>query len=199
MDTLRNRADKYLSTMALQANAEANSTQASPTVPAKENKRGSSAVASNAKAKPTTTTPTKANNDKTATKTSAAKNKVTKTTPVKGVTNAGVKKRSGPAPKGKIALKTEAKGKKEEVEEAECDGAIESRPIYLIDVIRYNRRSNGPMGIKRVRRWISQAYKVKAFGMEYPIEGLGDIFTMAHDFKSSQASTMLNLFFVNRL
>ena len=104
--------------MALQANAEAGTTQASPTVPAKENKRGSSAAASNAKAKSTPTTPAKTNNEKATTKTSATKNKVTKTTPVKAKTNAGVKKRPATAvgAKGKMALKTEAKGKKEEVE-----------------------------------------------------------------------------------
>ena len=179
--------------MALQANAEANFTQASPTVPAKENKRGSSAVASNAKAKSTTTTPTKANNDKAATKTSAAKNEVTKITPVNGVTNAGVKKRSTPAPK------TKAKGKKEEVEEAGCDGAIESCPIYLIDVIRYSLSSNGPISIKRVRRRTSQAYKMEAFGMKCPIEGLEDIFATPHCFRFSQTSTILNVFFVHRL
>ncbi|KAK0508102.1 hypothetical protein JMJ35_009186 [Cladonia borealis] len=114
MDTLRNMAEKYLSTMALQA--QAGTTQDSPTVPAKENKRGSSAAASSAKAKSTPTTPTKTNNDKATTKTSATKNKATKTTPVKAKTNAGVKKRTAPAvgAKGKMGIKAEANGKKVE-------------------------------------------------------------------------------------
>ena len=108
-------AEKYLSTMALQANAEGNSVQASPTTPATENKRGSSATASTAKAKSTPTTPTKTNNEKAATKTSATKNKVAKNTPTKAKTNAGVKKRIGAtAAKAKMALKTEKKGKKVE-------------------------------------------------------------------------------------
>ena len=109
-------ADKYLSTMAFQANAQESTTQASPSVPATGNKRGSSAAAPNAKAKSTTTTPTKANNDQAATKTSAPKNKATKANPVKAKTNSGVKKRSATAvgAKAKMALKTEAKGKKEE-------------------------------------------------------------------------------------
>ena len=108
MDTLRNMADKYLSTMALQANAEGNSAQASPTVPAKEHKRGSSAAASSAKAKSTPTTPTKANNGKATIKTPTTKDK---NTPTKAKTNAGVKKRSATAigAKGKMALKTKAK------------------------------------------------------------------------------------------
>ena len=104
-------AEKYLSTMALQANAEGNSTQASPAAPTMGNKRGSSAATSNAKANSTTTTPTKAKNDKVATKTSSTKNKVTKTTHIKAKTNTGVKKRTGAVgAKAKKALKTEAKG-----------------------------------------------------------------------------------------
>ena len=106
-------ADQYVSTMALQANAQASSTtQASPSLAAKGNKRGPGAAASNAKAKSTTTG--KTNNDKATTKTSGTKDKTTKTDPLKAMTNAGVKKRSAPAAKGKMGTKIEVKGKKEE-------------------------------------------------------------------------------------
>lgn len=105
MDALRNAADKYVSTMALQANAEATSTQASLSLPAKENKHGPSAAAPKAGAKSTTTA-----------KSPASKDKVTKNNPLKATTNAGVKKRSAPAAKGKMGTKTEVTAKKLEEE-----------------------------------------------------------------------------------
>ena len=49
MEALRNMADKYVTTMALQANAEATSTQANVSSPAKENKHGPSAATPKAK------------------------------------------------------------------------------------------------------------------------------------------------------
>ena len=103
MDALRNMADNYVSTMALQADAEATSIQASVSLPAKENKRGPSAAAPKAKAKSTATA-----------KTPATKDKAAKNSPLKATTNAGVKKRSAPAAKGKTGSKTKAKGKKVE-------------------------------------------------------------------------------------
>ena len=101
MDALRNMADKYVSTMALQANAEASSTQANVSSPAKENKRGPSATTPKSKPKSTT-----------AAKTSATKDKAVKKSPLKATTNAGVKKRSAPAGKAKTGSKAEVKGKK---------------------------------------------------------------------------------------
>ena len=101
MDALRNAADKYVSTMALQANAEATSTQANFSSPATGNKRGPSAATPKGKAKSTTTA-----------KNSASKDKAAKNSPLKATTNAGVKKRSAPAAKGKMGSKTDVKGKK---------------------------------------------------------------------------------------
>lgn len=103
MDALRNMADKYLSTMALQANAEATSTQANVSSPAKENKRGPGAATPKSKAKSTTTA-----------KTSATKEKAAKNSPLKATTNAGVKKRGAPASKAKTGTKTDVKGKQAE-------------------------------------------------------------------------------------
>ena len=111
MDALRTMADKYVNTMALQANAEATSTQASASLPAKENKRGPSAAAPKTKAKSTTTA-----------KTSPTKDKVAKSSPLKATTNAGVKKRSAPTAKGKMGSKSEAKGKKLEKVMKEDEG-----------------------------------------------------------------------------
>ena len=113
MDALRNMADRYVSTMALQANAQASTTQDSPSIPAKGTKRGPSAAAPNPKPKSTTTTTAKTNNGKATAKTSGAKDKATKNNPLKATTNAGVKKRSAPAAKGKMGTRTEVKGKKE--------------------------------------------------------------------------------------
>ena len=103
VEALRKMADNYVSTMALQANAEATSTQASLSSPTKENKRGTGAAAPKAKAQSTATA-----------KISATKDKAAKSSPLKATTNAGVKKRSAPAAKGKAGSKTEVKGKKAE-------------------------------------------------------------------------------------
>ena len=111
VEALRKTADNYLSTMALHASAEATSARASLSSPAKENKRGPSPATPKAKAKSTATA-----------KSSAAKDKAAKNFPLKATTNAGVKKRSAPAAKGKAGSKTEAKAKKAEEEMKDDEG-----------------------------------------------------------------------------